>query len=133
MFYVGKSKMKLQSSQWSWIVVPIENMDGFFPTTFRLYQLKPKHPNFQLNKNLQLGNFFLSNFIWANLAIENTLVCLKWELTCVTNFGGSPYFLDKTCLVKTQKSPFLSNKMSPYFKQTNVILSLIAFGYNLRL
>ena len=40
------------------------------------------------------------------LIFQTTLVCLKWGLACVKNFGKSPYFLEKACLAKTQKSPF---------------------------
>ena len=36
----------------------------------------------------------------------STLVCLKWVVACVTNFCESPYFLEKSCSAKTQKSPF---------------------------
>ena len=52
--------------------------------------------------------------------LRNTLVCLKWGLAGVKNFGESPYFLEKACLANTRNSPFLSKKISSHFKQTSV-------------
>ena len=37
--------------------------------------------------------------------------------------------MDKACLVKTRKSLFLSEKMSPYFKRTSVLSKLFSPTY----
>ena len=54
------------------------------------------------------------------LTAKDTLVCLKWGLAYVKNFGKSPDFLEKACLANTQKSPYLSKKISRHFKQSSV-------------
>ena len=49
---------------------------------------------------------FIYLYIIHNFYIY-TLVCLKWGLACVTNFGENPHFLEKARLTKRKSPDFL--------------------------